>query len=58
MVMVWQHGGHSNAFTAAEHTNFHFDVSADYLDEALARYVKERPFKSLCSFIVCFFKSL
>jgi insulysin len=37
MVMVWQHGGHSNAFTAAEYTNFHFDVSADYLDEALAR---------------------
>jgi insulysin len=40
MVMVWQHGGHSNAFTAAEHTNFHFDVSADYLDEALARFAQ------------------
>jgi insulysin len=35
-----EHGGHSNAFTAAEHTNFHFDVSADYLDEALARFAQ------------------
>lgn len=32
-----QHGGHSNAFTAAEHTNYHFDISADYLEEALDR---------------------
>ena len=34
-----QHGGHSNAYTAAEHTNYHFDVSADYLEEALDRYL-------------------
>ncbi|XP_024393849.1 insulin-degrading enzyme-like 1, peroxisomal isoform X2 [Physcomitrium patens] len=33
-----EHGGHSNAFTAAEHTNYHFDVSADYLEEALDRF--------------------
>ncbi|KAG0627873.1 hypothetical protein M758_2G234700 [Ceratodon purpureus] len=35
-----EHGGHSNAFTAAEHTNFHFDVSADYLEEALDRFAQ------------------
>lgn len=35
-----EHGGHSNAFTAAEHTNYHFDVSADYLEEALDRFAQ------------------
>lgn len=32
-----QHGGHSNAYTAPEHTNFHFEVCVDYLEEALDR---------------------
>lgn len=40
-----QHGGHSNAYTAAEHTNYHFDVSADYLEEALDRYSFSDRFK-------------
>jgi len=35
-----EHGGHSNAYTAAEHTNYHFDVSADYLEEALDRFAQ------------------
>nr|PNR46368.1 hypothetical protein PHYPA_013487 [Physcomitrium patens] len=35
-----EHGGHSNAFTAAEHTNYHFDISADYLEEALDRFAQ------------------
>jgi insulysin len=32
-----QHGGRSNAFTDSECTNFHFDVNADYFEEALDR---------------------
>lgn len=32
------HRGHSNAFTAAEMTNFHFDVDGGMLEEALQRF--------------------
>jgi len=30
-----QHGGRSNAYTAAENTNYHFDITPQHLDEAL-----------------------
>ncbi|OAY69616.1 Zinc-metallopeptidase, peroxisomal, partial [Ananas comosus] len=32
-----QHGGSTNAYTSAEHTNFYFDINADCLDDALDR---------------------
>jgi insulysin len=32
------HGGHSNAYTAAQHTNYFFDVSHSYLHDALDRF--------------------
>ncbi|KAJ3358023.1 Insulinase (Peptidase M16) [Entophlyctis luteolus] len=32
------HGGSSNAFTAADHTNYYFDVKAEYLEGALDRF--------------------
>ncbi|OAE32803.1 hypothetical protein AXG93_786s1010 [Marchantia polymorpha subsp. ruderalis] len=35
-----EHGGQSNAYTAPEHTNFHFEVSADHLVEALDRFAQ------------------
>ncbi|KAL2641367.1 hypothetical protein R1flu_008954 [Riccia fluitans] len=35
-----EHGGQSNAYTAPEHTNFHFEVGADYLEEALDRFAQ------------------
>eukprot|EP01018_Ginkgo_biloba_P032600 Gb_24525 [translate_table: standard] len=35
-----EHGGRSNAFTSSEHTNFHFDVNADYFEEALDRFAQ------------------
>lgn len=34
------HGGHSNAFTAEEHTNYFFDVAADHLEDALDRFAQ------------------
>ena len=36
--VVLQHGGRANAYTAAEETNYHLEVSHDSLDEALDRY--------------------
>jgi len=33
-----EHGGSSNAFTGAEHTNYYFDVSPDHLEAALDRF--------------------
>ena len=33
-----EHGGSSNAFTAAEHTNYYFDVSPEALEPALDRF--------------------
>ena len=32
-----EHGGSSNAFTSAEHTNYFFDVSPEHLSGALDR---------------------
>ncbi|PJF18726.1 hypothetical protein PSACC_01469 [Paramicrosporidium saccamoebae] len=34
------HGGHSNAFTAQEHTNYFFDVVSDHLEGALDRFAQ------------------
>jgi predicted Zn-dependent peptidase len=34
---ISDHGGHTNAFTAAEDTNYQFDVNWDALPEALDR---------------------
>lgn len=34
------HGGSTNAFTAADHTNYHFDVKPDQLQGALDRFVQ------------------
>lgn len=33
-----KHSGHSNAYTAAEHTNYYFELSSDYLEGALDRF--------------------
>ncbi|KAH7661720.1 Insulysin protein, partial [Dioscorea alata] len=35
---ITEHGGFENAHTTSEHTNFYFDINADYLDEALDRF--------------------
>lgn len=32
------HGGHSNAFTSGDHTNFYFDVGSEFLEPALDRF--------------------
>ncbi|KAH7372611.1 hypothetical protein KP509_17G012900 [Ceratopteris richardii] len=40
MKYLSEHGGHSNAFTSCEHTNFHFDVNVDHLEEALDRFAQ------------------
>ncbi|RMF19155.1 MAG: peptidase M16, partial [Gammaproteobacteria bacterium] len=36
-----QHGGSHNAFTASDHTNYFFDVDADYLEPALDRFAQQ-----------------
>ncbi|KAI5062806.1 hypothetical protein GOP47_0021353 [Adiantum capillus-veneris] len=40
MKYLTEHGGHSNAFTSSEKTNFHFDANADHLEEALDRFAQ------------------
>lgn len=35
-----KHSGYSNAYTAAEHTNYYFEVSADHLEGALDRFAQ------------------
>ncbi|KAM7505463.1 hypothetical protein LguiB_004367 [Lonicera macranthoides] len=37
---ITEHGGSTNAFTSAEHTNYHFDVNADCFEEALDRFAQ------------------
>eukprot|EP01114_Cavostelium_apophysatum_P016469 TRINITY_DN4691_c0_g2_i1.p1 TRINITY_DN4691_c0_g2~~TRINITY_DN4691_c0_g2_i1.p1 ORF type:complete len:971 (-),score=228.66 TRINITY_DN4691_c0_g2_i1:56-2968(-) len=34
------HGGSSNAYTAYDHTNYHFEVLSNYLEEALDRFAQ------------------
>ena len=37
---VNSHGGSANAYTDHEHTNFHFDVNAPHLEQALNRFAQ------------------
>ncbi|XP_020092240.1 insulin-degrading enzyme-like 1, peroxisomal isoform X3 [Ananas comosus] len=37
---ITEHGGSTNAYTSAEHTNFYFDINADCLDDALDRFAQ------------------
>ncbi|GBG72511.1 hypothetical protein CBR_g12082 [Chara braunii] len=37
---IGEHGGRSNAYTTAEHTNFQFDINYDHLEEALDRFAQ------------------
>ncbi|XP_010523876.1 PREDICTED: insulin-degrading enzyme-like 1, peroxisomal [Tarenaya hassleriana] len=37
---ITEHGGSTNAFTATEQTNYHFDVNADCFEEALDRFAQ------------------
>ncbi|XP_057520818.1 insulin-degrading enzyme-like 1, peroxisomal [Amaranthus tricolor] len=37
---ITEHGGHTNAFTASEYTNYYFDVNADAFEEALDRFAQ------------------
>ncbi|RWS06152.1 insulin-degrading enzyme-like protein, partial [Dinothrombium tinctorium] len=37
---ISQNGGHSNAYTSSNHTNFHFDIGATHLEGALERFVE------------------
>lgn len=37
---IAQHGGKFNAFTAAENTNYYFDVSSEHLEGALDRFAQ------------------
>ncbi len=38
---ISDHGGSHNAFTSLEHTNYFFDVQADFLEEALDRFSQQ-----------------
>ncbi|KAG0597423.1 hypothetical protein M758_UG337100 [Ceratodon purpureus] len=35
-----EHGGYANAYTGHVHTNYHFDVNANHLEEALDRFAQ------------------
>lgn len=37
---ITEHGGSTNAFTASEQTNYHFDVNTDCFEEALDRFAQ------------------
>jgi len=37
---ISDHGGHTNAWTASEDTNYQFDVNAEHLDAALDRFAQ------------------
>ncbi|XP_042422587.1 insulin-degrading enzyme-like 1, peroxisomal isoform X1 [Zingiber officinale] len=37
---ITEHGGSTNAYTASEHTNYHFDVNVDSFEEALDRFAQ------------------
>ena len=39
---IQKHGGRKNASTSADHTNYHFNISHSYLNEALDRLLKRR----------------
>ena len=35
---ISQHGGSNNAYTASDHTNYYFDITPEFLPEALDRF--------------------
>ena len=37
---ITEHGGNRNAYTSFDHTNYFFDINADYLPEALDRFAQ------------------
>ncbi|KAI3760627.1 hypothetical protein L1987_51025 [Smallanthus sonchifolius] len=37
---ISEHGGRTNAYTSAEHTNYYFDVNVDCFEEALDRFAQ------------------
>ncbi|XP_010472492.1 PREDICTED: insulin-degrading enzyme-like 2 [Camelina sativa] len=37
---ITEHGGSTNAYTASEYTNYHFDINTDSFDEALDRFAQ------------------
>ena len=37
---ISDHGGHTNAYTAAENTNYHLDVNWSHLEPALDRFAQ------------------
>ncbi|KAG6771274.1 hypothetical protein POTOM_022622 [Populus tomentosa] len=37
-VVFLKHGGSTNAYTASDHTNYHFDVNSDCFEDALDRF--------------------
>jgi hypothetical protein len=37
---IEDHGGHTNAWTAAEHTNYQFTVNWDHLETSLDRFAQ------------------
>ncbi|KFK34996.1 hypothetical protein AALP_AA5G220700 [Arabis alpina] len=37
---ITEHGGSTNAYTASEDTNYHFDINTDSFDEALDRFAQ------------------
>jgi insulysin len=39
---IEDHGGHTNAWTAAEHTNYQFTVNWDHLASSLDRFAQVR----------------
>ena len=39
---IEDHGGHTNAWTAAEHTNFQFTVNWEHLETSLDRFAQVR----------------
>lgn len=39
-VVQSEHGGHTNAFTASEDTNYFFEVNHDHLEPALDRFAQ------------------
>ncbi len=38
-ICTGERGGSSNAYTASEHTNFHFDIPCEHFELALDRFV-------------------
>ncbi|MBF0350642.1 MAG: insulinase family protein [SAR324 cluster bacterium] len=37
---VSDHDGYTNAYTADDHTNYHFEIASDYLEDALDRFAQ------------------